>query len=141
MSPPTVWWLLAGGAVALELLTGTFYLLILAAGLACAALAASLGASLIVQILVAAGVGGGGVAVWHWRQRGKAQGAAAQADPNAYLDIGEMVHIAAWKEDGSADVQYRGAHWTAVPRPGATPEAGVHRVVALIGNRLVVEKA
>ena len=29
MTQPTFWWLLAGGAVALELLTGTFYLLML----------------------------------------------------------------------------------------------------------------
>ena len=141
MSTPTIWWVVAGGAVALELLSGTFYLLILAAGLACAALSASLGASLVTQILVAAGVGGGGVAVWHWRQQGRAPGDAAQADPNAYLDIGEIVHIAAWKEDGSADVQYRGAHWTAVHRPGANPEPGPHRVAELIGNRLLVEKA
>ncbi|MFZ2989079.1 NfeD family protein, partial [Ideonella sp.] len=30
MADSTIWWLLAGGAVALELVTGTFYLLMLA---------------------------------------------------------------------------------------------------------------
>ena len=33
MAMSTIWWLLAGGAVALELFTGTFYLLMVALGL------------------------------------------------------------------------------------------------------------
>ena len=33
MANSTVWWLIAGGAVVLELLSGTIYLLLLAAGL------------------------------------------------------------------------------------------------------------
>ena len=33
MAESTIWWLLAGAAVALELVTGTFYLLMLAVGL------------------------------------------------------------------------------------------------------------
>ena len=44
MSDSTLWWLLAGAAVALELFTGTFYLLMLAVGMAAAALAAHAGA-------------------------------------------------------------------------------------------------
>ena len=44
MADSTVWWLLAGAAVAVELMTGTFYLLMLAIGLAAAALAAHAGA-------------------------------------------------------------------------------------------------
>ena len=42
MEESTIWWLLAGVAVVTELLTGTFYLLMLAVGLAAAALAAHL---------------------------------------------------------------------------------------------------
>ena len=37
MAHSTVWWLVAGAAVALELMTGTFYLLMLAIGLAAGA--------------------------------------------------------------------------------------------------------
>ena len=40
MTPITLWWILAGAAVVAELLTGTLYLLLLAAGLATGALAA-----------------------------------------------------------------------------------------------------
>ena len=49
MTHSTIWWLLAGVAVGVELVTGTFYLLMLAAGLVSAALAAHLGATVTVQ--------------------------------------------------------------------------------------------
>ena len=58
MEESTIWWLLAGGVVAAELLTGTFYLLMLAVGLAAAAIAAHLGLSTALQIVTAAVVGG-----------------------------------------------------------------------------------
>ena len=44
MAESTVWWVLAGSAVALELLTGTFYLLMVAVGCAVGGLAALAGA-------------------------------------------------------------------------------------------------
>ena len=66
MSEATIWWLLAGSAVAVELATGTFYLLMLATGLAAGGLAANLGLALVPQMLIAAGIGGGAVAAWHW---------------------------------------------------------------------------
>ena len=59
MAESTLWWLLAGGLIALELLTGTFYLLMLSLGVAGAAIAAHLGASVTVQLVVAAVLGGG----------------------------------------------------------------------------------
>ena len=40
MSESTIWWLLAGAAVAAELVTGTFYLLMLTVGLVAGAIAA-----------------------------------------------------------------------------------------------------
>ena len=42
LNPSTFWWVAAGVAVAAELATGTFYLLMFALGLAAAALAATL---------------------------------------------------------------------------------------------------
>lgn len=53
----TLWWLMAGVAVVAELLTGTFYLLMLAVGLAAGALAAHAGLGNTAQILVSALVG------------------------------------------------------------------------------------
>ena len=59
MEESTIWWLAAGAVVVAELLTGTFYLLMVAIGLVAAALAAHLGLPITAQIVAAAVVGGG----------------------------------------------------------------------------------
>lgn len=141
MAESSIWWLLAGGAVIAELLTGTFYLLMLAIGMAAAAIAAHLGASQVVQILTAAGFGGGAVVLWHLKQKNSRTEPQAQANHNVNLDIGEIVHITTWNPDGTASVQYRGANWTAVHRPGVAPSQGAHRVAEMVGSRLLVDKA
>jgi membrane protein implicated in regulation of membrane protease activity len=140
MTEPTLWWLITGAAVALELLTGTFYLLMLALGMAAGALCAHLGATVPLQMLAAALVGGAAVVGWHWRRDRRHQELPAQANANVNLDIGETVQIDGWKPDGTADVQYRGARWTAMHRPGVAGAPGAHRVAEIIGNRLVVDR-
>ena len=103
MDESTFWWLFAGVAVAAELMTGTFYLLMLAVGLVGAALAASAGATLTAQIAVAAAVGGGAVVLWRWLQLRRGYRAPpAQANPDVNMDVGQTVQIAAWAADGSA---------------------------------------
>ncbi len=141
MAESTVWWVLAGIAVALELFVGAIYLLMFAVGLACAALAAHAGASVVVQIITAAAVGGGCALAWHFKRPGQSRELPAQANPDVNMDVGETVTIAAWNADGTADVHYRGAHWTAIHRTGITPSPGAHRVAELVGNRLLVDKA
>ena len=139
MPDSTIWWLLAGTAVAVELLTGTFYLLMLAIGLAAAALAAHAGAATQVQLLIAAAVGGGAVAAWHLL-RPKQPAGPASANRDVNLDIGETVQVDGWNGDGTASIKYRGANWTVVAAPGSGHEAGLHRVREVVGSRLVVEK-
>lgn len=141
MTEPTVWWLLAGAAVALELFVGAIYLLMFAIGLACAALAAHAGASVVVQMLTAALVGGGSAVLWHFKRPGQGRELPAQANPDVNMDIGETVMVSAWNADGTANVHYRGANWTAIHRAGVSPSPGPHRVAELVGNRLLVDKA
>ncbi len=141
MAESTIWWLLTGGAIAAELLTGTFYLLMLALGTAAAALTAHLGGGVVVQMVVAAVVGGGAVVAWHMKQLSSRTEPTAQANPNVNLDVGEAVQVIQWNADGTADVHYRGARWTAIHRAGVSPTPGPHRVAELIGNRLLVDKA
>jgi membrane protein implicated in regulation of membrane protease activity len=140
MAESTVWWLLAGAAVAVELVTGTFYLLMLAIGLAAAALAAHAGAGLSLQLVVAAVVGGGSVAAWHVVRGRRSARSSAEANPDVNLDIGEQVHVDAWSADGTGHVRYRGATWTVVAAEGVAPSPGLHRVRAVHGNRLIVDK-
>jgi membrane protein implicated in regulation of membrane protease activity len=141
MAESTVWWLLTGTLVVLELLTGTFYLLMLALGAAAGALAAHVGAGLTAQIVVAALMGLTAVAGWTWLRRRRPGDPSPRADRSVNLDVGEILHIPAWSDDGTAQVKYRGAQWSVVLSPGATPEPGAYRVTELVGNRLKVEKA
>ena len=141
MDESTFWWLFAGVAVAAELMTGTFYLLMLALGLVGAALAASAGASMTTQIAVAAAVGGGAVVLWRWLKIRRGHPTPpAQSNPDVNMDVGQTVQVVAWNADGSAQVHYRGANWTAVHRPGVQATAGEHRVAEVIGARLLVDK-
>ena len=140
MAESTIWWLLTGATVAVELLTGTFYLLMLAIGLAAAALAAHAGASLTVQLVAAAAIGGGAVLAWHMVQRRQGPGPAASANRDVNLDVGESVQVDGWNPDGTATVKYRGAAWTVVHAPGSVQSTGMHRVREVVGSRLVVEK-
>jgi membrane protein implicated in regulation of membrane protease activity len=140
MEESTLWWLLAGAAVAVELVSGTFYLLMLAVGLAAAALAAHAGFSVTMQLVVAALVGLGAVVGWHVVRGRRPPEAPAGSNRDVNLDIGEVVHVAVWNPDGTASVKYRGANWTVIPVEGAIPVAGPHRVREVVGNRLVVEQ-
>jgi membrane protein implicated in regulation of membrane protease activity len=140
MAESTVWWLLAGGAVALELITGTFYLLMLAVGLAAGALAAHAGAGVTAQLVAAAVVGCGAVVGWHFKRSREPSGTPAEANRDVNMDVGESVQVEAWGADNTASVRYRGANWTVVPMDGVPQGTGLHRVRQVSGNRLVVEK-
>jgi membrane protein implicated in regulation of membrane protease activity len=139
MAESTIWWLVAGAAVAVELVTGTFYLLMLAIGFAAGALAAHLGAGFTAQLVIAAAVGGGTVGGWHMIRSRRPKDAPAEANRDVNLDIGETVQVDTWNADGTASVKYRGANWTVVGT-GGLQGTGAHRVREVSGNRLVVEK-
>ena len=136
MDYPTLWWLIAGALVVAELLSGTFYLLMLSLGATAAALTAYADGSLTWQIVTAALIGGGSAVLWHMK---KPLGNDAQ-DSNIHLDIGETVTVDAWDTQGHTQVKHRGAQWTAVCSQDATPEPGLHRISEMHGNRLVLEK-
>jgi membrane protein implicated in regulation of membrane protease activity len=140
MADSTLWWTAAGIAVAVELATGTFYLLMLALGLAAGALAAHAGAAMPAQLAVAALVGGGAVAALYMQRRRNPPATSSQANPDVNPDIGETVQVDAWQADGTATVRYRGANWTVVAAPGSGRDQGTHRVREVVGNKLVVEK-
>ncbi len=140
MEHSTLWWLMAGAAVVAELLTGTFYLLMLAIGLAAGALSAHLAMGMEAQLVVAALVGGGAVVACYVLRRRTpgAQPAASNRDVN--LDVGETVQVDTWSADGTAQVRYRGAQWTVLLRPGNAQAPGLYRVSEVVGSRLLVDR-
>lgn len=149
MAESTIWWALAGTLVAIELLTGVFYLLMLAIGLSAAAVAAHLGADVTIQLVTFAVVGSAFVTLWHMRKQSQPGEAPAQSNGNVNMDIGAIVEITSWRTDGSADIQYRGARWSVVHHDftlsGAQitsnalpPAPGNYRITQVIGSQFVV---
>jgi membrane protein implicated in regulation of membrane protease activity len=136
MDNPTLWLLIAGGLVMAELMTGTFYLLMLSLGATAAALTAYADGTLTWQIVTAGIVGSGAAVLWHLKKPLSNDG----QDSNIHLDIGETVTVDAWDAQGHTQVKHRGAQWAAVHAANATPELGLHRICEMQGNRLVLEK-
>ena len=131
-------WAVAGLAlVIVELLTGTFYLLMLGAAAFGAAAAAWLGLDFAAQVIVAvlvAAIGCYGVHVYRARNR------AEQMRP---LDEGMPASFEAWIDAGArlARVRYRGAPWEARVEGAETLEPGATLwVLAADGNTLKVAK-
>ncbi|AYD64361.1 NfeD family protein [Achromobacter sp. LC458] len=134
-----IWLGLAALALIGELATGTFYLLLVALGLAAAGAAAWLGTGLEWQ-LVACGVVLmlGLLALRKTRVLKKREvNSARNADVN--LDIGQTVSVESWSEQRTARVWYRGAHWQAELAPGHAPHAGEHTITELRGSTLVLK--
>ena len=140
MADSTIWWLLAGVMVAMELVTGTFFLLMLAGGMVAGALAAHLGLSVMLQMAVAAVVGGSAVVVLRQKRSKRPKPAHANANRDVQMDIGETVHVQQWNADRTAVVNYRGAQWTVeLADHKVAPEAGFFKITELNGSRLVVK--
>ncbi len=140
MPESTVWWVLAGTLVALELLTGTFYLLMLAFGFVAAAVAAHLGAPMTGQLVAASLFGGGAAVVWRRYKRLQPAEPSANANRDVNLDIGETVQVLEWQSDGTSTVKYRGANWSVAVLDESTPTAGNFRIVKVIGSRLMLKR-
>jgi membrane protein implicated in regulation of membrane protease activity len=139
MTDSTLWWIAAGILVLLELASMTFYLLMLAIGAVAAALAAHAGLDQTGQMIVGAIVGAVAVvAGYYWRKR-RPGDPPARAQRSVNLDVGEIIQIEQWNDNGTAAVRYRGAPWTVELRPGFPRNSGPHRVVELVGSRLQVE--
>lgn len=131
-------WAVAGIVlIIVEVLTGTFYLLVLGIAALAAAAAAYLGQSFWVQAVTVAAVAVIGVIVIR-RFRGAARPASGQG-----LDIGQAVILDAWisEADGLARVTYRNAQWEARVTGERTPGGKVFYIHAMDGSTLSVSAA
>ena len=109
MQPYLTWLLIGFGLVIVELLTGTFYLLMLGMAAFAAAVVAYFGQGFEVQVIVAvaaASAGCYGVHVW------RAKNSKTQM---VSVDAGQPANFETWVDQGGglARVHYRGASWEA----------------------------
>ena len=136
-------WLVVGFVLVIaELVTGTFYLLVIALGAFAGAIAAWAGGNVLVQAVIGSAIGlGGAWYVHHWHAAHR-QG----ADPHGnFLDRGQAVVLEGWTNEpaGFARVRYRGTSWDArLAEPAARPVPGATLYIeAQEGNTLVVASA
>ena len=116
---PYIWWfVLALGMLGLEMVTGTFYILVYSVAIAAGGVMAYLGLSVTTQIAVTAVIGVAGTLLLRsWRTAHPAS--EKKTDQN--LDIGQHVRVDSWNNDGGARVFYRGAQWDAELESSDTP--------------------
>ncbi|TCS39519.1 membrane protein implicated in regulation of membrane protease activity [Paucimonas lemoignei] len=142
MADWVMWLIMAATLVIVELFTGTFYLLMVAIGMAAGALVAVSGGALWAQLLAAAIVGASATLTLRQRRSGKSSRFEAANDPNINLDIGQTVAVPAWNEQPgahpSARVMYRGAQWDVELAPGHAAVPGVFKIVEVRGSRLIL---
>ncbi|MFT0169563.1 NfeD family protein [Paraburkholderia mimosarum] len=132
------WWIAAGVLIVAELMTGTFYLLMIALGFLAGALTYELGAPLDVQLIVAAVVGLAAVITLRRSRFGRRRRMNdASTDPGVNLDIGATLAVAAWR-NGRARAMYRGAEWDVELAPGEPEDAPLYVIKAVRGSCLVV---
>lgn len=136
-----LWLSVAFVLLILELMTGTFYLLIASIATASAAVAAYYGAGWIVQLILAAAVAVIGVFILRSIQYGQTQHQEAQKDPNINLDIGQLIHVGKWNPDRTARVAYRGSTWDVELAADEKMATGKFQIVALRGSHLIVRAA
>jgi membrane protein implicated in regulation of membrane protease activity len=137
MSGHLFWWVGVGVLVVAELLTGTFYLLMIALGFLAGALLQLAGFAPHVQVAAAAAVAIIAMIVLRRSGLGRKQKSDTSANPDVNLDIGSTVTVDAW-HDGRARVQYRGADWDVELATGERDDAHEYQVSAVRGNSLVV---
>ncbi|HET7764824.1 MAG TPA: NfeD family protein [Burkholderiales bacterium] len=131
-------WLIAGAALVIaELVTGTFYLLVLGIAAFVGSAVGYAGGALIWQAIVAAGVAVAGFA-WVRRYRH-----TLTPQPMPGLDVGQPAAFESWvdRSAGHARVKYRDALWDARVAGAAAGEPGeILYVTAVDGNTLKVSK-
>lgn len=133
-----LWWLAAIVLGILELTTGSFYLLVIALGLASAGVAAMLGFGFPIQLLVAALVSVLGSVLVHRFRSLAPKDVSPEQSPDLNLDIGQSVIVESWAPDGTTRVIHRGAPWQAMLLPGHPARQGLYRIHAIQGSQLVL---
>ncbi|TWI67483.1 membrane protein implicated in regulation of membrane protease activity [Pseudoduganella lurida] len=135
-----IMWLIAAGVlVALELFSGTFYLLMLALGALAGALVAALRIDIPGQMLAAAVVGIAATVLLRRSRYGRTVKTDSASDPSINLDIGQSIEVALWSER-TARVMYRGALWDVELAPGMPSEPGMYVIREVRGSRLIVSR-
>jgi membrane protein implicated in regulation of membrane protease activity len=137
MSLHFLWWIAAAVLVGVEMMTGTFYLLMVALACVAGGIVAFSGVDVGWQWGIAAAVGVVGTYFLHqWKIKN-----ATAPKLSSNLDVGQLVKVVEWRDGSAARVFYRGANWDAVLESELTPKREQMVIVATRGSQLVLGPA
>lgn len=134
-SAAIAWAVIAGALIALEMITGTFYLLVFGLAAIASFLAALAGLPLVAQLLAFSAASAAGFA-WLRRRKSRSKPSSLADDD---LDIGAIVPIEARLPDGGFRVSLRGAPWSAIALEPIPAEAERAKVAGRDGNTLLLK--
>ena len=138
MDDYVVWFVIGFGLVIAELLTGTFYLLVIAVAFGAAGVAALLGASVVLQLATAAAFSLGGTLWLRQSGFGRRLRDRATSDRVQNMDVGQTLRVDQWAPNRTARANYRGATWDVELAPGEVPASGEFVIREINANRLIV---
>jgi membrane protein implicated in regulation of membrane protease activity len=136
------WFIAAGVLVAVEIFSGTLYLLMLSLGMAAGGVLALAGAGFPLQL---AGSGVIALVATLALRKSRLVSGRKKLSAAASLDVGNTVTVDEWKTmpwgTCGARVSYRGTWWDVEPENGnAPPEPGIFVIQGIRANRLIVKK-
>lgn len=129
------WFVLALLLLGFEMVTGTFYLMVVAIGMSVGGFTAWLNASMTWQLsLCALTVLAGTFILRRWKNTQPVSNISAVNN----LDVGQPVKILKWNENGSARVVYRGAEWHAELASAETARDATLYIESVRGSCLIL---
>lgn len=137
-----IWFAVVCVLVILEMATGTFYLLMIAIGVAAGGIVALADMSGTMQCVIAAAVAAVATYALRRSKLGQREHIDAARDPDINLDIGQALEVGEWRslsgDIATARVMYRGALWDAELASGGTAVPGLFVIQEVQGNRLIL---
>ena len=133
-----VWFVIGFGLVIAELLTGTFYLLVIAIAFGAAGIAALLGGPVVLQLATAAAFSLGGTLWLRQSKFGRRLRDRATSDRVQNMDVGQTLRVDQWAPNRTARANYRGATWDVELAPGEEAVSGEFVIREINANRLIV---
>lgn len=134
-----LWLIVAVVLAGADMLLGTFYLLILGLSAIAAFVIAVVGLSFTAQLLGFALFGIIGCVLLSLKKKKDTRRKTLDAAQIQNLNNGQIVTVEHWKEDGTADVFFRGTHWLAAAERGQTLKPGLWSITGMNANTLIIK--
>lgn len=139
MNPAIIWGVIFFILIAVEMMTGTFYLLMISIGALAGAVAALIGLDALWQIGISGVVAAFATGICHFKIVRHRKSPIYSENKNTIIDIGEFVEVTHWSHNKTTQVRYRGAEWSAIWAGKEAPVIGNCIILGMQGNQLLLD--